>query len=520
MVRNRVLPLVEFQAILRLACVWILLLAGLSAAVAAEPPSQEETVTIAFRASPLREFGAVWESVRTAMLEPGQPNGPHVRVGLHVVLAYIATTTGEAPFDYVVDNAFEPLTPRLKYAVQHNVPLAFTVGGGPWFDNGGAGRAFKNWRRNCMWYGDNRVQAGLGVTEDGNLVEFEKGIFPGRPGSAQGEIYLTLSRYNRLFQEMRKRNRRAALALIAKFNREHPDLFAGVTVDGELEQNWLNSDLVTDYNPFAIREFRDWIRGKGLYDLDGELAGHSYVDAARYGDDAGSLENFNLDFNTEFTTWKLKYYCDEDFTNANDVFEYQFPIGSATNMGGFDPPRENLHNRTFLNPGEKAESFEQLWNLFRASMVCHEFTLCARDAHDAGIPREKIYTHAIPGHLAETSVDSNYIDPERYWRSAIPPWTAVNEYSCLGIDIYGEQTAWVPRYVARWNDGHWAIPECHFDTAGEYAVYRQAGLRLATPLVWPERFVDSNGGLTVQGKAVREFIQAHRTRPRPGSSRE
>ena len=454
------------------------------------------------------------------MLEPGQANGPHVRVGLHVVLAYIATTIKESPFDYVVDNAFEPLTPRLKFAVEHNVPLAFTVGGGPWFDNGGAGRAFKNWRRNCMWYSDNRVQAGLDVTTDGNLSELENGMSPNHPGSAQGEIYLSLSRYNRLLQEVRKRNRRTAMALIADFHREHPHLFAGVTVDGELEHNWLHGDRITDYNPFAILEFRDWIRGLGLYDGGAELAGHAYVDAARYQDDVAGLRNFNSDFGTYFTTWSLKYHGRQDFTDADENFDHRFPVAVVANPGGFDPPRENLHDRSFLRPSDKARSFEQLWNLFRASLVQHEFALCAKDALEAGIPREKIYTHAIPGHLAETSVDTNYIDPDRYWRSAIPPWTVVNEYSCLGVDLYGDQTTWVPTYVARWSNGNWAIPECHFDTAREYVVYWQAGLRLATPLVWPQRFVNDNGELTLQGQAVREFIQSHRVRPRSSSSLE
>ena len=120
----------------------------------------------------------------------------------------------------------------------------------------------------------------------------------------------------------------------------------------------------------------------------------------------------------------------------------------------------------------------------------------AKDALEAGIPRAKIYTHAIPGHLAETSVDSNYIDPDRYWRSAVPPWTAVTEYSCLGIDLYGDQTAWVPRYVARWSNGGWAIPECHFDSAREYAIYRRAGLCLAMPLVWPADTRSSNAWLS------------------------
>lgn len=500
-------------------CVVMLLLAARTPQIAAESLSPDEAVTIAFRASPLRDFGEVWKSVRTTMLEPDQANGPYVRVGLHVVLAYIATTTKEPPFEYVIDNAFEPLSPRLDFAVEHKVPLVFTVGGGPWFDNGAAGRAFKNWRRNCMWYGDNRVQAGLEVTADGNLAELENGTSRDRPGSPQGEIYLTLSRYNRLYQEMRQRNRRAAMALIARFNRDHPELCDGVTVDGELEQNWLHGDQVTDYNPLAILEFRDWIRGIGLYGPGCELASYGYVNATRYREDVTGLQNFNADFGTEFTTWKLKHYHDADFVRADTDFDYQFPVGVSANPGGFDPPRTNLQDRSFLASGDEATTFEQLWNLFRASLVYHEFAFCAKDAMEAGIPREKIFTHAIPGHLAETPVDSNYIDPDRFWRSAIPPWTAANDYSCLGIDLYGDQTAWVPDYVARWSRGGWAIPECHFNSAREYEVYWQAGLRLATPLVWPQQFI-KNDELTIQGQAVRAFIQSHRTRPRRVPSRQ
>jgi hypothetical protein len=430
-------------------------------------------------------------------------------------MAYISCTEEQEPFAYLPEHRFEPISPRLRFAVKNDVPISITLGGGPWFDNGGAGRAFKNWRRNCMWYGDDRVQSDLDVDVDGDLANREKGISPDRPGSVQGEIYLTLSRYNRNWQELRKRNRKIALTIIADFERRHSDLFAGLTVDGELEGNWLHGDLVTDYNPFAILEFRDWIRGRGLYGDDGELAGRAYAGSARYHDDSSGLANFNADFGTNFTTWSLKHYSAADFAAADRDWRYRFPVGHVANPGGFDPPRSLADEMAFPSPDSTAANFKQLWNLFRAALVQHEFALCAEEAFRAGIPRKKIYTHAIPGQLADTTVKSNYIDPSRLWRSAIPAWTAVNEWSSLGIDLYGDQTAWVPSYVGRWSDGNWAIPECHFDSAREYAVYWNAGMHLALPLVWPEQFVDQSGNLTVQGQAIRDFVRTHRMRPRP-----
>ena len=171
----------------------------------------------------------------------------------------------------------------------------------------------------CEWVKSNRKRTSLGVDLCGDTLQW---------GREHNLIKLNDSQKSRLKllqQDVRKRNRRAAMAAIAKFYRGYPNLFAGVTVDGELEHNWLNGDLITDYNPFAILEFRDWILGKGLYDVGSELAGHAYANATRYGDDVAGLQNFNADFGTEFTTWNLKHYGDADFAEADDNFECTFP---------------------------------------------------------------------------------------------------------------------------------------------------------------------------------------------------
>src|SRR5207245_2195103 len=94
-----------------------------------------------------------------------------------------------------------------------------------------------------------------------------------------------------------------------------------VNGDGEVELSLDRADsadpaktVYADYSPFAVAEFRDWIRAGGFYAAGQSFAGQTYENAARYAGDSspnadtnGDGHTFNGDFGTSFTTWDLKY---------------------------------------------------------------------------------------------------------------------------------------------------------------------------------------------------------------------
>ena len=158
--------------------------------------------------------------------------------------------------------------------------------------------------------------------------------------------------------------RREATA-IHSVMQEYPGVIAAVnaSIEEELATGGeKRDDLLADYSPYAVTEFRDWLRHTGKYDdTGGEYAGqgappeivgpwlriHGALRSQFYDDpspalSAGTGRSFNQWFGANFSTWTLRYWdlarfpasiTDKNFTPSPQT-------GPGATAGGFDAPRK------------------------------------------------------------------------------------------------------------------------------------------------------------------------------------
>ena len=131
--------------------------------------------------------------------------------------------------------------------------------------------------------------------------------------------WTTLSRYARRQEAIQEAFGRELGRFLASRMVADPDTLVAASGDAEVELSYERSfqffpdraprpedSLIADYSPFAVAEFRDWLRGAGLYAAGQPFAGESYRNSARYAADA-SLGTLNADFAQTFATWALAY---------------------------------------------------------------------------------------------------------------------------------------------------------------------------------------------------------------------
>ncbi len=207
-------------------------------------------------------------------------------------------------------------------------------------------------RRTVQWYGDNAMAKG----------------------------WMSLSRYSRKDAVLREAFIRELGRQLAKRMLQYPENLVAASGDGEVE---LSSDGVVngpggedrvasrlaDYSPFAVAEFRDWLRQGGLYAPGQPFAGEGWTSSSRYAGDAapgvdsnGDGHTLNGDFGITFTTWSLKHF---DWSLSDPVAPDPWAIPVATysapgfnalpsaNAAGFDAPRVR-------NPND---AYWKLWDL-------------------------------------------------------------------------------------------------------------------------------------------------------------
>jgi hypothetical protein len=319
--------------------------------------------------------------------------------------------------------------------------------------------------RNAQWYNDNNIVA---ETQMSGIQQSDEWIFDlnkinnidetqATTETASVTTYAlgTHSRYARKLRNHLEAKVEAAFAYLKQVQAQYPDLLLVISAPGEAEMNLhpINThphmqDYFCDYSPFAVLEFRDWVKHEGLYAAGKKYAGEGYVNGGSRYRGANGLQFFNQDFKTSFTTWDLKYFnwslsdpVDTDYTdninpdaNVIPVTDYTFDGMMPTSgpnfiSGGFDPPR------VMLQKGEDA--FWDLWQLFRETMVAHYVKDIATIARESGIARNHYYTHQIPAdYLFSTRPNDPaipYLNP-RYYSSASPLWTA-NAYNDIGVGV-------------------------------------------------------------------------------------
>lgn len=179
---------------------------------------------------------------------------------------------------------------------------------------------------------------------------------------------MSLNRFNNRFLSYKKRNLQAAIRHISAFMKKHPDIHVAINFDPDNYINpWFYLKQWYDYNPDAIRQFREWLFHKGPYADGGHLA------AVRH-EPAISLA-------------KLNRIAHTNFRSEDEV----------------DPPR--------AYPDYDSQ-WHQIWTQFKRHLVAQHYEDLTAWAIDAGMPSERIYTSQT---FIQTDVSVQFRDRANGW---------------------------------------------------------------------------------------------------------
>ncbi|MCF7817719.1 MAG: thrombospondin type 3 repeat-containing protein [Kiritimatiellales bacterium] len=275
--------------------------------------------------------------------------------------------------------------------------------------------------------------------------------------------YSRLAPIQKAYEEERARAWAQDMLAVLQGYEERVPMF-NLLVESELPSGGETDDgQLGDYSPYAITEFRDWLRHSGIYDdTAGKYAGEGapeaivgtylnlggtprspFYDDPTPADANGTGQSFNARFGTSFTTWALRYWDLDAFpapiTDTNFVVNPSSGTGFVA--GGFDAPRVRNAANAFWqawswdtfdqgsayaypsgNPGQPAFGFRQ-----------HLVRNYGRDMFDImveeGLPADLIFLHQIPG---------EYINASRQRSGATPIWTGYLEKNgMLGLTRFG-----------------------------------------------------------------------------------
>jgi hypothetical protein len=296
------------------------------------------------------------------------------RVGLAVPILYLRTTRGAAG-DFEFDPDFDlsrkcngrvmvedNLSSVIRHAVERKIPVQFILNGGIWSDANCESIAWDisdNLERddaNCQWSQDNQV--------------FPDDYLKGLNGSVESPELarsLTYNIYAATVRQYKKRNLQSAAAIIARFAKEHPELFVGVTLDSDTYMNpFFAGKEVFDYNPGMLRQFREWLRGAGPY-------------AGKPTDGAPDLRRYRR-------TLALS------LAEANRLAR-----ASWGRWEDVDPPRRfpGSAREPQIQPGQIAiwdDPWWHLWDEFRKHVVGLHYDELSSWVSDMGVPRERIFS--------------------------------------------------------------------------------------------------------------------------------
>lgn len=372
------------------------------------------------------EFAADVADLRARLGE-----GPWVRVGFNLYLSvsmdrWEIDATNRASIRANLASTFAQVDVAVTRAKTHGIPITLSVitHGRSQVDPLQVG-AEREDRRNVQWYANGDMATG----------------------------WISLSRYARKMRGRYDAYIREVGAYLANRMARDPSTLVAASGDGEVELSLdrdqpIDAMQLTDYSPFAVAEFRDWLRNGGLYAPGQPYAGQGYANAARYQGDAspavdsnGDGRTLNGDFGTTFTSWSLRHF-DWSLNDGVDVdpqaiaaLVYERPGFNAlpgTDPARFDAPRVR-------QPGV---AWWDVWDRFRQEMVWHynldfarHITTTADPETGATVPTDRWFSHQIPADYLFGFSPEN--PNPRLITSASPHWTAdVTPYGGLGITSF------------------------------------------------------------------------------------
>ena len=312
------------------------------------------------------------------------------------------------------------------------------------------------------------------------------------------------------------------------------------------------TEYYTDCSPYAVTEFRDWLRHAGRYDAanggykgqgaSAEIVGQlvriggrcrsQFYDDPDPAHSGGTGKSFNEVFGTSFTTWSLRYWDLERFPQAmTDKANLMPKSGQGYVAGGFDVPRIRddggaywrAWNWTYQDqkgfpPGDDkkpAYGFRQ-WQI--RNFVNDFFGWLI----DEGLPRDILYAHQVPCEAlgeSEIAVKQSRGFGQTVWSGWVPACGTV------GLTRFGPIDVKLPR---RYSD-NWGIFEWHpapgarpdekrlYDSAmRDFNVYYTNGCHILFPGWWKAdgrhdpTFPMNDSRLT---DAIRDFMASRPDKP-------
>ena len=412
---------------------------------------------------------------------------PTTRIGTRIPVLYLRTTRGAA-HDYAFDPDWDvehrcptgPVERRLsddslngafRHAVDKRLPMLFTLNGGIWGD---AACDAPQWDvndvleqdpANCQWsekdevVGDDHLKNLAGAFESPELARA-----------------LTLNVYARDVRRYKQRNLQQAARHIARFAREHPELFVGVNLDPDLYLNpFFAGKAWFDYNPGTLRQFRHWLAGTGPY--------------------AGRRESGVPDLSAYRRAQPLT------LADASRLAGRRF-----ANWDAVDPPRVLDHQ---AKPPYWELPWVREWETFRRHLVDLHYDELSRWLVEAGIPRERIWSSqgfmaplpwAMPFALTVASAVKNYDSGGMSVEGAKPAQghlgailygaSAQNAIRMEGPrSLFGAFAAIDPQWaVVEFNSADLSHPKDLPTYADAYRGLRDMwnfGARFVSPMAWP-----------------------------------
>ena len=495
---------------------------------ALEPPSYDNSAYLFIDAPGLLASDAAFQPNADSILS-ALHGGPYALVGASSFLVIDLPWTADLNSPALTSPTLAQLSAALARAQARRlgVHIGTVAGVSRWVSIYDAAR--REDRRNAQWY------------RDGSL---EKSSHLGT-----NEIWMTPSRYARKLRRHLDAKVRAFARMLINLRQQFPKTLVSASGDGEMELNYGGLDvnvpfedqMIADYSPFAIAEFRDWIGHTGLYGPGQPYDGQGFNRGGTLYQGAGGLSSFNADYGTAFTSWNLLYFDWDVTTDPVDGDSKAIPDttyegagwtplpSSAPDYvaGGFDAPR---------SASSPSTAFWQLWLRFRETMVANyqsDFATWVTTTADPGGNRfesSRWYSHQIPAdYLGGTFPGGPNPDP-RLMTSASPIWTAdvtpAGSFGLTAFDVYGTDGVYrrtsqylldalkargVPNWgLVEWSPS-WPLGATDPDVAGIAANAKQAfdaGAHVLNYLVW-DHFIGSPNP-----QALDLFLSQVRNQPR------
>lgn len=346
------------------------------------------------------------------------------KVGMAVPILYMRTTKGKDR-DWVFDPDFDvkgskcgshvvaedTLAGVMRFAVEKRVPVQFILNGGIWGD---APCAAPDWDLT-----DHLEQDKANVQWDEKNEVYPDDYLKGHAGSTESPQLARSLTYNvnaKSVRAYKRRNLKAAASHVARFAREHPELFLGVVLDSDTYMNpFFRGHKTMDYNPGMLRQFRDWLRGTGPY-------------AGKGADGAPDLRAYRR---------KSVHTLDD----VNRIARQQWASWDEV-----DPPRE--FPGSFITPevppGKMRiwdDPWWHLWEEFRKHVIDLHYDELSTWVRETGIPPDRIFSaqgfiRPDPGRKPfAVRLDSH---GQNYDSSGVSVEGSIPRDGHLGAVIYGE----------------------------------------------------------------------------------